>query len=363
MEKLKPYDTCKQAENAISLPSSVNETNPYLVNGIESYKTLREVNKADLTLKDHLFIMQDDSRYVLREFLPNNQRYFYFVDSFPALATRVNGFNSIAARLRAKAGIPSRIIGTDQKPGTTLEKSAIDAHRILSVSDTQTAICHPDTSVIDGISMGAMKAMPYIHHAKYFARDIAYAIAVDPCFANQTEFNFKLLMNVGYTTSEISELTRVFIDESFNMKPLDYISWVRRMLGSVALSNTLDNFIMLCAGEAGIFAQHLPYDTAMSVHLFSNSRFNHQHQFIDYLKDMPNISIILEQGWHLSIASHQSTILRNQKHLLIQNLLREGANKQDLKQYVFGNILPKEALNFKLNLLNKVPNFRGLFKL
>ncbi len=340
----------------IKFPLPAAENLHAFENGIAEVTRLGEAKESAATLRDYLITTLDGSAYVLREVLPNDQSYDIFVDSLTPLGTRVNGFNTEIALNRAKAGIPGRIIGANQKPSSSLKGRAIDAHKILSLSDIQTGTCLPDISVLDVISRGAMESFAFNTVAATYGRSVAYTVAVDPCLAEELTVNVNLIKHLDYAAAELGELAVILLKESRKRDPLDYLLWIKKLLGSLALSaNTITSFLTLCEGQAGDDAKELPDDAAMSIHFFSGSRFNNQQQFRRILRNKPYVRFIIEQGRHLSITDPEAIDSLTEKHLLIQDMLAAGATKQELSELVPSPLLKSKRSQFSFKLFNYVP--------
>ena len=116
-----------------------------------------------VTVSDNDNPRHQPSVFVFRKIIPDAQQFATSVDMMPALATRVNGYNTYIGRVLAKHGIHSRIVGTNQTRGFSLLHDTQASVVILKAEERRNALssatCTPNTSLDLGYSMGQMKAL------------------------------------------------------------------------------------------------------------------------------------------------------------------------------------------------------------
>lgn len=263
------------------------------------------------------------SQYVVRDFLPNDYSYTTLaVECFPALATRVNGFNSLIGLDLMRQNIPLRIIGNDQSMGHSLIKSAQDSliiNRHLPLPSRFDST--KDKWVIFGYSMGAMKALALESiAADYPDQQLASALLIDPCLATTHSLaDLSSRINLRYYLKELSELTWATIEFSQNQFT-DQDIFKTIAYNPIFLAKVLDNLFSLLHQPSAEYIKTIPQEAHLVIHFFKNSVFNDYQAYIAALNEhleSGNSRVIIEPGVHLSGARYTQyhNILKKLIHL------------------------------------------------
>lgn len=296
-----------------------------------------------------LVTMDDGARYVFRRITPDVLSSDISVDFSPPLATRVDGFNTYMGVKIAKAGIPVRIIGTDQTHHRTLDHAAKATHKILNQAD-EDGICLPDESILIGYSMGAMKGMGMLANAKESGRNIHFMLGIDPCLANAIDYTKHSPAKLAaYFYREGLELGRILVDDLLHDNPFSFLKRSLHLMDTVKVSpqftlNMLDKWNMLASGETGRLAEQVPMETAMVLHFFNNSIFNDHAEFKRILKDRPFVRFVMEDGYHLSGGDPHVVDNVVEKLVKCESMIEDKYSKRELVEAMRTPILPRRPL-------------------
>lgn len=333
-------DTLLETIERTKISELVHDSNYYLpddTNPIDSWKSLKSNHVRDVGYVDtSLVTMRDGSRFIYRETIPDLIKYDVFVDFSPPLATRVNGFNSYMAEKIATAGIPNRLVGTDQTHHHSLVHAARATSRIYNEAETHRATCKPKESIIVGYSMGAMKAMGMLCIASEYDRKIRFNLGIDPCLAKPVTYLAHTPLEVAtYFSKEGIQFGKVFLDNLINEKPSEFVKRTLQFNNTIALSpqffgNVWDKWKMLATGEAGELAQKIPQDASTVLHFFNQSIFNDRQLFKQLMSNNSNIKIIEEDGYHLSCGNYQAIDKIVHKLVKCEQLLSEEVSNTEL---------------------------------
>lgn len=293
--------------------------------------------------------MDDAARYIFRRITPNVLRSEISVDFSPPLATRVDGFNTYMAVKIAQAGLPVRIVGTDQTHHRTLDHAAKATHKILHHADSDDR-CSPDESVLIGYSMGAMKGMGMLANAEHAGRNIRFMLGIDPCLANALDYTkYSPAKLATYFTRESLELGRILFDDLMHDSPLNFLKRSMRLMDTVNFSpqfalNFLDKWSMLASGETGKLAEQVPQDAAMVLHFFKGSLFNDHEEFKRILGSRPFVRFVLEDGYHLSGGDPHVVDNIVTKLSKCESLIKDRYGAKELVDEMSGPLLPRRPV-------------------
>lgn len=291
------------------------------------------------------------SRFVLRTILPENQRFDLAVDMMPPLATRVNGYNTYIARKLAAAGMPVRIVGTNQTRGHSMLHDAQATLTILDAADGSYSYdarpYQAGQSIDVGYSMGAMKDNAKLALAPLFGRTIRLSKQIDPCIAEPVSMSDVVSLDTaGYLLRDAAEIPRIFLE---SVRETGWKRTSRRMrqwIGTIGLGpayslTSADKWRTIITGEAGTFLPAVPVETPIVMHAFASSRLNHSAVFERQLSGFLYARVLHEPGYHLSAADHRVIENLVEDVVTAQELIREGAPKAELIRALARPLLAK----------------------
>lgn len=315
---------------------------------IASWQMLDRSNDREVgEIETALVTMEDGARYIFRRITPDTLRSEISVDFSPPLATRVDGFNTYMGLKIAKAGLPVRIVGTDQTHHRTLDHAAKATHKILNQADEDYR-CSPDESILIGYSMGAMKGMGMLANAKQAGRNIRFMLGIDPCLANAVDYTKHSPAKLAaYFSREGIELGRILFDDLLHDNPFSFLKRSMHLMDSVKFSpqfalNMLDKWNMLASGETGKLAEQVPIETAMVLHFFTNSIFNDHAEFRHILRDRPFVRFVVEDGYHLSGGDPHVVDNVVDKLVKCESMIEDDASRKELVEEMTSPLLPSK---------------------
>lgn len=324
-------------------------------NPIQSWDELKSTQLKDIGLViTSRVIMDDGSRFIYRQISPKTQKSDISVDFSPPLGTKVNGYNTYMAIQIVKAGIPTRIIGTDQTHGHNLRHASKATHLILNEADNISSLSSPGESIMIGYSMGAMKAMGMLSLASQYNRNIPFTLGLDPCLAKAMNYNehnpFELAI---YLAKETQELGKIMLNDIIEENPIQFLKRTKYYLESIEVSpqfitNIWDKWKTLCSGETGVLASEVPIDASMVLHFFNRSIFNNQESFKDIFSSHPNIKLIGEDAYHISGGNHHIVDRVVDKLKLAEKLISEKVNPTDLVDCLSSPIIINKNIHSKV---------------
>lgn len=293
-----------------------------------------------------LVSVQDDgifgqpSRFIVRTTIPEEQKYATSVDMMPPLGVEVDGYMTHIAFKLAQQGVHSRIVGTNQKRGHTLEHDTQANLTILRAHDMRQAAtsanCTPDTSADVGYSMGEMKAFAKQKLAPMFGWKVVYNKGIDPCVAEITSYeDLVTKAMLAYFLADAAEIPKNVYHDVRYTGLLPTARRMRHWLGTASLSlvdlaNTYDKWTTIMTGEAGTFLQAAPKDTPIVLHSSDGSKLNHRTIFEAQLADFTNVRTVHEPGRHLSYASALATANIVSDVVTALELIESGASGRDV---------------------------------
>ncbi len=286
--------------------------------------------------------LEDGSNFDFRKIVPEAQASGISADFMPPLGTAVGGFNTYVGHQLAKAGIHSRIVGTNRANGHTLRHDAQAALAILWEDDERTAhnqTCEPGKSISLGYSMGTLKALALIGLAPAMDRSVELALCLDPGPAKKIDYTpLEALKFAAWSAEQAAEIPKIFFESWQDTTLPRTLARTRHLVPTMslhpkALWNTVDKLHTITRGEACSFPAAIPQDAAMIIHFFnSRASYNHPETYQALLKGHPNVRFVLEKGAHLAGArmSAVRALVAKTAHGL--QLIEQGTSRADLSE-------------------------------
>lgn len=292
------------------------------------------------------------SRFVLQKIVPDEQIWGVSTDYTPPLATRVKGFNTYLGIQLAKAGIHSRLVGTNQEHGHTLLHDAQATLAILAHDDWEQKeqgdiTCEPDQSDFTGYSMGKMKLIAMLGLSSQMGREVGVSIGLDPCLVNGVDYQKELADAPGLVKYLTSEAKEIPVQMRRNIHPRTLIRDLRRarhLVDTVGItpkfiSNVRDKWDVLATGETRTFPPNVPEEAVVIIHFFDGCRWNDSSDYDELFGNHPNVRAIHEDGLHLSGADPEVVGRVVDKNVLALKLMDQKVSQKELADALMEPIL------------------------
>jgi hypothetical protein len=350
-------DTADQLADVIHFPSRSEEgffdspaaaPLPYELEIADWSEPKAKYDKKVGNIETSIVTLADSSRYVFRKTIPLEQQWGTSVDFKLPLSTRVNGYNTYIARKLAQRDIHSRIIGTNQSQGFDLLHDTQAMLLILEQDDATGSTSKPGESAMIGYSMGEMTALAALGLAPLMDRDVKVSIGLDPCLANEVDYQKEGEDKAGlalYLGREALELPYILGKNLLNDgSPIRTLRRARHFVNTVGftpeyIQNTHDKWDVIATGETGTLLGNIPEEAVMIIHFFDKSHFNDNGTYQEKLAGHPFFRAIHEQGYHLSGADPQVIGRVVDKTELALELLEQKVARRDLADALTDPIL------------------------
>ncbi len=285
----------------------------------------------------------DGSAFELIRIRPDRPLWDIKVDLRTPLGTPIAGYNMYVAIQLAKAGIESRIVGTNlASRKTTLTHDALASLVISNEDDRQgqrNPISEAGRSIYSGYSMGIMKQFAELGMATQVGRSVDLTIGLDPSAAEKVNYTPEEVFKFGsFMLQEAAEIPQIFIESLRDTGLRRTVCRTRHLIRTFSLDprflvNTVGKLDVIASGETGTFIADIPPDAAMIIHSFRKSVYNDGKTYERLIGGHPNAHVVFEEnGRHTSGARISSIAAVVAKITHGQRLIDDGVSGSELAE-------------------------------
>ncbi|HWT55792.1 MAG TPA: hypothetical protein VN031_02025 [Candidatus Microsaccharimonas sp.] len=282
-----------------------------------------------------VFTLDTGAQHIKRDIMPSHQNYDTKVGMMTALATRVNGFNTLNALRIAAGGSEVSLVGFNQAAAfpSSLSADAEAATLLLGYTfNRREQLMNDDRAVVlEGKSRGAMGAFGISAYAAEYGLEVPVSFHQDPCLARQTGVRETLQKLTPLDLAdEVLEFGHCIKERWDDESPIAYLKRLCTMAHTVGVT---PNYLLaqihsgkaLWAGEAGSFVKHIPNEQVIIANFFNKNRLNHHDEFEAQIRQRPHGRIIGEKLRHMALMRREVVENGAQSVWTAQALLDIGA--------------------------------------